>query len=388
MKQILFLFIIILISSYSFSQKKPAPNVIKKESELYEAIKADREIVRQYIISGNAALKNYIDKFHTYRYRSNKTYILNFNERLIAQFASGSFKSIIEDINNNQHLKRRLTDNLQHYEPIVKNDEATIKSVSQRILDNISKSNLSDYEKELLTLYYKSTINKLYNNFFTTYFDQKEVNNQSEALIPLAKNPRQRAFIQRKVITEPKSDVLLAYSFDALNSNIYTGNYSKYLFNNIHIIGFSINVIKKHIYFNGGISLYNSELKNDIPNNELWVKGEEIEVSQYDLGLGYPFILSKRLIIAPVANISHFSYYLNKTDSKTHSQTTLNFGANVHFKFSSKMQRVSDKIHAFRLKYYIPNSLKLFAGYQPMPQKDGLGLSGGAFVFSLGVGRF
>lgn len=389
MRRFLIVVIIVFTSSLSFSQKRPVPNVINKEQELYDAIKADREIVRQYIISGNSDVKNYIDKFHTYRYRSNKTYILDFNERLIAQFASSSFKSIIEDINKNQHLKRRVTDNLQHYDPILKNEEATIKSISQRILDNINKSNLDDYEKELLTLYYKTTINKLYNSFYITYFKQKDINDQSKALIPFAKKARQKAFIQRKIIAQTEINSIFAYSINVLTGQVYTGSYSKHLSPSINLLGISLSIIKKRIYFSGSIYYNIAKIKSDIPDKELWIQGEEVRSNIFELGIGYPFILSKRLIIAPVINAVNFSYELvGVENTSTQSQTTFNLSANIHLKFSPKMQRASDKLHAFRLKPFLPNSLNLSVEYQPVLEKDKLGLSGGAFIFKLGIGVF
>mgnify|MGYP001187794652 CR=1 FL=1 len=393
MKRFLIVVIILTISVFSYSQKnaRPKPVIIKNDNELFEAIKKDRDIVRQRINSGGSSLDEYLDKYHSFRYRSNKIYILNFDERLIAQFGTGDFEGIIDDINKNKHIKRRNVSTYyspSHLSPLIETNEASVKSFSQRTLDNIKNSNLSDYEKELLTLYFKSTISKLYNDFYDNYFDQIDINNQSKALIPFAKSARQKAFIQRKIIAKPKSDILLAYSFDALNTNIYTGNYSKYLYHDIHLLGISINVIKKHVYFNFGASWYDSELKNDIPNNELWIKGEEISVSQYELGAGYPLILSRRLIVAPLVNITYFTYDLTKIKSKTQAQTTFNIGGNLYFKFSPKMQRVSDKIRILNFMNYIPNSIKVSAAYQPMFNKDGLDLNGGAFIFSLGLGVF
>jgi hypothetical protein len=385
MARVVVLLIILTFSFCSYPQKIIKTNIIKKDKELYEAIKSDRKAVRQYITTGNTQLKNYIDKYHTYRYKSNKTYILNYNERLIAQYASGSFENIIKDINTNQHLKRRITDNNQHYDPILENEELKIKSISQRILDNIAKSNLSNYQKELLTLYYKTLINSLYNSFYTTYFEQDEINHKSEALIAFAKIPRQKAFIKRRIIADTEINSILSYSIEVINTYIYSGDYSKYLYNKISFGGFSLNYIKRNIYFNLSWNMHFADLKNDIPNEELWKKNERLIVYYWEGGIGYPFTISKRLLIAPMVNLASFSYGIYGSKENSPSQTSLNLGANIHLKFSPKMQRLSDLMNYSML---IPNSIKLFVGYQPMLQKDALELQGGAIVLKLGIGRF
>lgn len=379
------LFTLIFAQTYIFSQNNST--VIAKEADLIKARGKDRETVRQYIENGDSRVADFIDKFHSYRHKSNKTYILDFNERVIVQFAAGRFEDVLEDISKNEHLKRRDTHNKSYYLPIINDDEAFIRSKAQEVISNIAQSNLGDADKEMLTLYFKSTINRLYNKIHITYFEQKEVNYQSQALIPHIKNARQKAFIHRKIINYNERHYMLGLTIDAVNSYFFMGDYATYFDNFIQPYGFSVNVVRKNIYCHVGFGSFKTSLLRDIPENEHWVAKEKVLISQYEVGLGYPFIFSDRFVIAPIVNGSVITFDLYKNYKvKTQSQTTINIGANLHFNFSPKVQRISDKLHALSLRSFFPNSIKIFVGYQPLLKKGDFGFSGGAFMLAVGIG--